>query len=49
VEAKIPKFGGNSNVLIAKPEITTLKVNRSVDFIVMGSNIFYIIKAQLIQ
>ncbi len=38
IEAKIPRFGGNHNVLIAKPEITTLKINRSVDFIVMGSD-----------
>lgn len=38
IEAKIPRFGGNSNVLIAKPEITTLKINKAIDFIVLGSN-----------
>jgi len=38
IEAKIPKFGGNSNVLIAKPEITIFKINKAVDFIVLGSD-----------
>lgn len=41
IEAKVPKLGGNSNVLIAKPEITTLKINKAIDFIVLGSKILY--------
>jgi len=41
IEAKNPKFGGNPGVLIAKPEITTLKINKDHDFIVLGSDGIY--------
>jgi len=37
IEAKLPQFGGNPDVLIAKPDITTVKINNMVDFIVLGS------------
>lgn len=36
VEAKLERFGGNPNVLIATPEIKAFKVKREHDFIVMG-------------
>jgi len=36
IEAKFEKYGGNENVLISKPEITTLKINKEHDFIVLG-------------
>jgi len=36
IEAKFEKYGGNQNVLISKPEITTLKINKEHDFIVLG-------------
>lgn len=36
IEAKMARFGGNPNVLIAKPEITTLKLTKEHDFIFLG-------------
>jgi len=36
IEAKLPQFGGNPNVLIAKPEITKIKLNSEHDFLVLG-------------
>jgi protein phosphatase 2C family protein 2/3 len=41
IEAKFTRFGGNPNVVIAKPEITTLKISREHDFIFMGSDGIY--------
>jgi len=41
IEAKLAKFGGNPNVMIGKPEITTLKINKEHDFIFMGSDGIY--------
>jgi len=34
------RFGGNPNVLIAKPEITTLKINKEHDFIFLASKFY---------
>ena len=36
IEAKLERFGGNSNVLIATPEIKAFKIKREHDFVVMG-------------
>ena len=36
MESKITSFGGNPNVLINKPSITTLKLNKKSDFILIG-------------
>lgn len=36
LEAKIEKFGGNPNVVIAEPDIKAFRVTDSHDFIVMG-------------
>lgn len=37
VEAKVARFGGNPNVVIAAPEITSFKIsNLEHDFIVLG-------------
>jgi protein phosphatase 2C family protein 2/3 len=41
IEAKFEKYGGNPNVLIAKPEITTLKINKEHDFIILGCDGIY--------
>ena len=35
-ESKIKSLGGNPNVLIAKPSITTIKLNKKSDFIIIG-------------
>lgn len=35
-EAKIQKFGGNPNVVIATPEIMSFKISNEHDFIVLG-------------
>ncbi len=37
-EAKLPKFGGNPNVVVAIPDITSFKITNDHDFIVMGSD-----------
>jgi len=36
VEAKIEKFGGNSKVIIAEPEVQILRICEENDFIVIG-------------
>ena len=36
MESKITSFGGNPKVLITKPSITTLKLNKKSDFILIG-------------
>ena len=43
IEAKMVRFGGNPNVLISKPEITTIKINKDHDFIFLGSNLLYFV------
>jgi hypothetical protein len=35
-EAKIPSLGGNPQVLISTPEITSFKINKNSDFIILG-------------
>ena len=37
-EAKMPRFGGNPNVIIAVPEIKTFRVNLEHDFILLASD-----------
>lgn len=39
IEAKLPKFGGNPNVVIATPVIKTFRVSPDHDFIVLASKI----------
>ena len=36
VEAKLPEFGGNPDVLIATPEIKAFRIKREHDFIALG-------------
>ena len=36
VEAKLVKFGGNPNVVIAEPEIQMIKIDQSCDFIILA-------------
>lgn len=36
IEAKIPKYGGNPNVVIADPEIKTFKIDTTSDFVVLA-------------
>lgn len=38
IEAKIPRYGGNPNVVIAEPEIRSFKITDDMDFILLGSN-----------
>jgi protein phosphatase 2C family protein 2/3 len=38
IEAKLPIFEGNPNVVIATPEIKSFKIQDSHDFIILGSN-----------
>lgn len=35
-EAKITRYGGNPNVVIADPEIKSFKITKDHDFIVLG-------------
>ena len=42
IESKIKTYGGNPNVLIAKPCITFFKITKKSDFIIMGCNETYI-------
>lgn len=35
-EAKIAKYGGNPNVVVATPEIKSFKITSAHDFIVLG-------------
>jgi protein phosphatase 2C family protein 2/3 len=39
-EAKLLNFGGNPNVVIAKPEIKSFRVKNEHDFIGLGSKSF---------
>ena len=36
VEAKIAKYGGNPNVVVATPEIKSFRITKDHDFIVMA-------------
>lgn len=36
VEAKEPLLGGLAGVVIAEPEITSFKINKDCDFLVLG-------------
>ena len=36
VEAKLTKFGGNPNVVIAEPEISEFKIDSNCDFIMLA-------------
>jgi protein phosphatase 2C family protein 2/3 len=42
IEAKSCRLGGNPGVLIATPEITSFKIDDSIDYIVLGCIIFLI-------
>jgi len=39
-EAKIQKFGGNSGAIICEPDISSFRIKREHDFIVLASMIF---------
>jgi protein phosphatase 2C family protein 2/3 len=43
VEAKLVKYGGNPNVVIAEPEIEVFKLTKECDFIVLACKINLII------
>jgi protein phosphatase 2C family protein 2/3 len=36
IEAKIEKYEGNPNVVIAEPDITAFKIKSNFDFIIIG-------------
>jgi len=36
IEAKIVKYGGNPNVVVAEPEIKTFKLNEDCDYFVLA-------------
>lgn len=36
IEAKMPKYEGNPNVVIAEPDVTAFKIRNNYDFIVIG-------------
>ena len=41
-EAKLEKYGGNSNVIIAEPEIFLYDINKDdIDFFILGDNGIY--------
>eukprot|EP00357_Protocruzia_adherens_P027163 CAMPEP_0114995738 /NCGR_PEP_ID=MMETSP0216-20121206/13908_1 /TAXON_ID=223996 /ORGANISM="Protocruzia adherens, Strain Boccale" /LENGTH=676 /DNA_ID=CAMNT_0002359837 /DNA_START=319 /DNA_END=2349 /DNA_ORIENTATION=+ len=37
-EAKLPKYGGNPNVIVAEPEIKAFKISKEHDYIIMASD-----------
>jgi hypothetical protein len=41
IEAKMAKYGGNSKVVVAEPEIETFEIDDSVDFFVLGCDGIY--------
>lgn len=43
MEAKLPKFGGNPEVIIGIPEIKNFEINEKYDFILLGCNLVYLI------
>jgi len=42
VEAKLPKFGGMSNVLIPTPEIISFKIDSQIDFLILGCKLIFL-------
>lgn len=36
IEAKLPQFGGNKNVVIATPEVRKFKITSHTDFFLLG-------------
>jgi protein phosphatase 2C family protein 2/3 len=38
IEAKLEKFGGNPNVVVASPEIKCFRIQKEHDFIVLSSD-----------
>lgn len=36
IEAKLLKYGGNPNVVVATPEIKSFKITKEHDFVVLG-------------
>ena len=38
IEAKLLKFGGNPNVVVALPEIKSFKIMSDHDFVILASN-----------
>ena len=42
IEAKLPKYGGNPNVVIAVPDIKAFRINPEHDFIILASKYFFI-------
>ncbi len=41
LEAKLPKYGGNPNVVIAEPEISVTKIKDNFDFIILASKMTF--------
>ena len=41
IEAKLPKYGGNPNAVIATPEIRSFKIKDSHDFIILACTYSY--------
>ena len=39
MEAKLIKYGGNPNVVIAEPEIKSTKLGKDCDYIILACNI----------
>ena len=39
MEAKLTKYGGNPNVVIAEPEIKSIKLGNDSDYIVLACNV----------
>ena len=38
IEAKLEKYGGNPNVVVAEPEIRVAELNDNSDFLILASN-----------
>lgn len=36
IEAKLPKYNGNPNVVIAEPDITSFKIKNTYDFLILA-------------
>ena len=41
IEAKKPRYGGNPNVVICEPEITTFKLKNNFDYFLIGCDGIY--------
>ena len=44
LEAKEEKFGGMKNVIVALPDITEIELNNEYNLIIMGCDVFYLMK-----